>query len=75
MRFPATAALYSLADAAGVRVNADDGNQDFVSGPPAPAPSALYQWNSLEPRDTRTPRPPWNPRGIHWSPMVPVSRR
>jgi hypothetical protein len=35
-RFRATAALHSLADAAGVRINADDGDQDFVSGPPAP---------------------------------------
>jgi hypothetical protein len=35
-RFRATAALYSLADAGGVRVNADNGDQDFVSGPPAP---------------------------------------
>jgi hypothetical protein len=35
-RFQATSALYSLADAAAVRVNADDGDQDFVSGPPAP---------------------------------------
>jgi hypothetical protein len=28
--------LYPLADAAGARVNADEGDQDFVSGPPAP---------------------------------------
>jgi hypothetical protein len=35
-RFRATAALYSLADAAGVLVNAGDGEGDFASGPPAP---------------------------------------
>jgi hypothetical protein len=35
-RFRATSTLYALADAAGVRVNAADGDQDFVSGPPAP---------------------------------------
>jgi hypothetical protein len=35
-RFQATAALYSLADATGVRVNAADGEGDFAYGPPAP---------------------------------------
>jgi hypothetical protein len=35
-RFRATAALYSLADATGVLINADDGEGDFASGPPAP---------------------------------------
>jgi hypothetical protein len=35
-RFQATAALYSLADAVGVLVNAGDGEGDFASGPPAP---------------------------------------
>jgi hypothetical protein len=35
-RFKATAGLYSLADATGVLVNADDGEGDFASGPPAP---------------------------------------
>jgi hypothetical protein len=33
-RLKATAALYSLADQGGVRVNADDGEGDFASGPP-----------------------------------------
>jgi hypothetical protein len=35
-RFRATSALYALADAAGVAVNADDGEGDFAHGPPAP---------------------------------------
>jgi hypothetical protein len=35
-RFKATAALYALADNAGVLVNVDDGEGDFATGPPAP---------------------------------------
>jgi hypothetical protein len=45
-RFRATAALYSLADAAGVRVNADDGEQDFASGPSGRANGGSWDQHS-----------------------------
>lgn len=35
-RFRATPVLYALADSTGVRINADDGDQDLISSPPAP---------------------------------------